>query len=303
MIEVPQNVCVSKEGLLQWSPVPFADGYNVHIRQDYIASLSGELNTKYQIENYDSALDYKVSAWVRNKVNSSQAHTSKSQRAGEAYEPEGQLIVDERFADLNDWLPKFPYWPTTEIINKELSYYSEAALHLTDEGLLIEAVKENIEGSKTPWRSGIVTGRIDKGFIRGYFEAEIQFDIAQGLWPAFWLLNVKYVHKRPEIDIMEMVGGELHQSYHWWEPHRNHNNNDFRLPAESGFHKYGLLWEESRLTWYYDRMPIYTVWGDHVPDQECYPIFNLAVGGTWPGAPSPELQRAEMKVKHFKVWQ
>lgn len=294
MIETPSNVCLDN-GFLRWQPVPYADGYNIHKKSAYLASVEGVDNTHFAVHWDETPEDYTVSAWVR-PLGAATAHTQRSLPAKGRYEPKS-IVHRDLMTSGDNWLPRFPYWDHT--INNELQIYTPQALTFDEDGLTIRAERD----AAGNWTSGLISGPLDRAYLYGYFEAEIEFPFESGLLPAFWLLNKKYVGLRPEIDIAEVIAGQVKFNYHWWAPEHNDTKRFGSLALQPRFNKYGLLWERNRLTWFVNRMPVFTTWGDHVSRQYMYPILNLAVGGDYPGAPPNELNRALMRVREFAVYE
>lgn len=300
MIETPKNVCFS-DGLLKWSPVNCADGYNIHSGLDYVITLDGGDVREFVVPD-DMPEPYSVSAWVRDQDNVS-AHTEKSIVACGLFEPTGELVVDDRFENLDNWVVKFPYWDYDTVINNELQRYGPDAFSFDENGVTITANKD-ADGN---WTSGVLTGPIEQSRIYGFYEWDIKMGGEQGTWPACWLLNTKYfdeeqnITAQPEIDVMEMVKGMLCQHYHWLDDEWLKESNRV-IPFIEGFNKYGVDWQEGRLTFYINRVPVFEVVGPHVSSQGMYPIMNLAMGG-WAGDPLPELDEAKMTIRSYRVWQ
>ena len=48
-------------------------------------------------------------------------------------------------------------------------------------------------------------------------------------------------------------------------------------------------WTQEEMVWYLGDEIIYTI-QDNVPDEPMYFIFNLAVGGDWPGSPDADTE-------------
>jgi beta-glucanase (GH16 family) len=139
----------------------------------------------------------------------------------------------------------------------------------------------------------------------GRFEASIKIPAGQGMWPAFWMLGTDITTngwpKCGEIDIMENIGkepGTVHGSLHG--PSSLGPTSDatmtFSLPAgqnfADGFHLYAVEWEPATVRFYVDSN-LYatftqTQWpagGTWVFDHPFFILFNVAVGGNWPGPP------------------
>lgn len=129
-----------------------------------------------------------------------------------------------------------------------------------------------------------------QGFLQqyGYFEIRARLPAGQGTWPAFWLLRPG--QWPPEIDVMEHLGGrpggiELHAH---WTGENGHTSTGCRIAladATTLFHRYGVLWQADRLTWYIDRQPVATTATGPGMDAPMYMLANLGIGGTWGGPP------------------
>ncbi len=55
--------------------------------------------------------------------------------------------------------------------------------------------------------------------------------------------------------------------------------------ASGGWHTLRLDWSPGRLRFFADGAEIWRVTGNQVPDEPMYLVFNLAVGGVYPGPP------------------
>lgn len=303
MIDTPTLVCFDN-GILQWQPVPGASGYNIHSAEDYLLTVQGGDTAIVELPQGVEP-PYSVSAWVRDN-DGVVANTARSLPAGSPFVPTGELVLDERFENLDNWLREFPYWD--DVINNELQDYDPDAFVLTGNGVTIQATKQD----NGRWLSGILTGPVELAYTSGFFEADIMFDGSSGTLPAWWLLNQKYYKTvddkqvrttTPECDIVEVVDKIAHQSYHSWHPSRNTRSNPGGVELTEGFSKYAVKWEPGRMTWFINRLPVFTTYGDHVGTDPMYPILNLAVGGNWPGDPADDLESAEMHVKSVQIWQ
>ena len=132
--------------------------------------------------------------------------------------------------------------------------------------------------------SGILTtqGKFSQKY--GYFEIRAKIPTGRGVWPAFWMLADDGGWP-PEIDVVEGRGerpSDIVMTTHWRIPATQRIQScgfDFNVPgAESGFHNYGVLWEEDRLIYFIDRKPVSDI---RVPigyDDPMYMIANLAMG-------------------------
>ncbi|HEX3613802.1 MAG TPA: family 16 glycosylhydrolase [Sporichthyaceae bacterium] len=167
------------------------------------------------------------------------------------------------------------------------------------------------------WHSGrIETQRSDFAPPPGgslKIEARIQLPGGgKGYWPAFWALgNTFRTHEQVwphtgELDLMENVNNSpvVHGTLHCGqapggacdEPHGMSAEADLGQPAGSaGWHTYTLIWNAApqQLIWQVDGRTYASATSDQVSAQALrgalshgyFLLFNVAVGGTWPGSP------------------
>lgn len=191
--------------------------------------------------------------------------------------------------------------------NNELQYYLQSNAEVKDGYLTIEAKKQFFNGSN--FTSSRITTQNKQSFKYGRIDIRAALPFGQGLWPALWMLgeNISTVGwpKCGEIDIMELVGGNIaagsgdnkvHGTCHWF----NESNNvkaDFSgqnsLPTKTfadEFHVFSIVWDSQRIDWYRDDIKYHSI--DITPSslsefhQKHFFIFNVAVGGNWPGSPN-----------------
>jgi beta-glucanase (GH16 family) len=123
----------------------------------------------------------------------------------------------------------------------------------------------------------------------GYFEMRAKLPAGKGIWPAFWMLPADGSWP-PELDAMEVLGHD--PSTIFMTVHSNltgahtQTQGSAKVPDTSAaFHTYGVLWEASKITWYFDGQPVYTTAPPSDLNKPLYILVNLAVGGDWPGNP------------------
>ena len=174
------------------------------------------------------------------------------------------------------------------------------------------------------YSSAMVTTQDLHDWTYGRFEVRARTPTAQGtskgLWPAFWL--------RPtgggvgELDVLEAVGsaaGErewdvVHHTV-WYDYQRTHPKQEQTVtfptgsPAD-GMHTYAAEWEPGEIRWYVDGRLTYvrtletTSWLDEAFSRPFFLRLNLAVGGTWPGAPDDDtLLPARYEIDYVRVFQ
>lgn len=160
-------------------------------------------------------------------------------------------------------------------------------------------------------------------FTYGRVEARMKLPDGQGVWPAFWLLGADVAEvgwpASGEIDIMENIGHEpstVHGTIHG--PGYSGGNaigRPYELPEgerfADEFHVFALEWEPGALRWYVDGELFSTVTPDDIPtgtewvyDHPFFLIFNIAVGGNWPGYPDDTTTFPQtMEIDYVRVLQ
>ena len=160
-----------------------------------------------------------------------------------------------------------------------------------------------------------------KEFKFGRIDIRAKLPEGQGIWPALWMLgsNIDDVGWPTcgEIDIMEMVGHEpnkTHGTAHW---RASDGNSTFKGASTSSskklseqYHVYSILWEENSLNWYFDEEKFHTITPNNLQNvefpfnQNFFFIFNIAVGGIWPGNPDDTtVFPQEMEIDYIRVFQ
>ena len=173
--------------------------------------------------------------------------------------------------------------------------------------------QQNNDYSPGSYTSGIMTTYESFKFVNGYVEMRAKIPSGQGLWPAFWLLNGYYVGQQPEIDILEVLGHNPHQSFHTFHRLENGVSQSDQGSTDNGnpgvgysddFHTYGVRWQRGKIDWYIDGQIVYTYEDSDVPYQLMYVIVNLAVGGAWPGSPdSTTVFPSSLDIDYIRVYQ
>lgn len=205
--------------------------------------------------------------------------------------------------------------------NQELQYYRDDNTSLVDGHLVITAKKQNF-GSSNYTSSRIVT-KGKKNFKYGRIDIRAALPKGKGLWPALWMLgsNIDAVSwpSCGEIDIMELAGdipnrtvGTVHYganvASHQYKSQSKYLAGNANFQDE--FHVFSLKWVADKIEFLVDDEVFYTVTPATVAPA-AYPfnknfffIFNVAVGGTFPGNPdasSPFPQ--SMIVDYVRVFQ
>lgn len=168
----------------------------------------------------------------------------------------------------------------------------------------------------------------------GFFEWEARMPIGQGVWPALWMLysdNPGITGAEPEIDVMECYPGD---TTFWADANRHPNKWEatyFDIGANQtgvisrsqvfpsvdlslAFHKYGVKWTATTLTFYMDGVMVGTVSNVSMPKvagaiQPMYPLVSLQMfnGQGPPASPTnqvltPTGQSNALLVNYVRVW-
>ena len=205
--------------------------------------------------------------------------------------------------------------------NSELQYYCDRGVRLgvdPVEGkhcLILTATKENYMGKTCT--SGRVNSFDKTYFQYGKIEARIWFpNTANGLWPAFWMMGNDYSTVGwpacGETDIIELghqngisAGTQdrfFNGASHWgpiWSSHYQYAQDITNAySVEDGFHIITCIWDADHVAMYVDldahptTSPYYSMTipvssEDNAPGKYFHKpngiIFNLAVGGQFPG--------------------
>ena len=207
--------------------------------------------------------------------------------------------------------------------NNELEYYRQENASLVEGCLVITAKEESIGGYN--YTSSRMITREAKSFKYGRIDIRAALPSGQGLWPALWMLgdNISTVGwpSCGEIDIMEMIGGStsnqgderIHGTGHW-SNNGNHAYTGGSIAVPNGssyqdeFHVYSIIWDENAITWYRDDVQYYSldITGSDKTEfhEKFFFIFNVAVGGNWPGSPNSQTTFPQrMAVDYIRVFQ
>lgn len=203
--------------------------------------------------------------------------------------------------------------------NQELQYYTDRSENAVVQNgvLLITARKESFEGSQYTSARLVTKDLFEQEY--GRFEARIRLPYGQGIWPAFWMLGAD-IDENPwpaagEIDIMEYRGqnptvlvGTVHgPGYSGGES----ISKEYTLPNDrfdTGFHIFGIEWGPEYINFYvddvlYNQITPEDVTGQWVFNKPFYILMNMAVGGTFVGAPNDETQFPQtMLVDYVRVY-
>ena len=204
--------------------------------------------------------------------------------------------------------------------NNELQYYRSQNTEV-DDGYLIITAKEENYGGKNYTSSRIKTQGM-QSFQYGRIDIRAILPHGQGIWPATWMLGDSYSSTGwpscGEIDIMELVGGigyndrTVHGTIHWDDNgHASYGGSNSLSIGDKfadEFHVFSIVWTPTSIKWLRDDIQYNEA--DITPaslsefHQNFFFIFNVAVGGNWPGSPDgTTLFPQRMIVDYVRVFQ
>jgi beta-glucanase (GH16 family) len=207
--------------------------------------------------------------------------------------------------------------------NNELQWYLEDSAELRDGMLVITAREESVGGKS--YTSARLNTRDRFAFKYGRIEARVRFPGGQGIWPAFWMLPQDDVYgtwaASGEIDVVEAVnlggtgGNNVFGTIHFGGefPANVSAGNEYLVPtdATAEFHTYAFEWDATEMRWYVDDVLYSTQnsWSTTAApfpapfDERFYVLFNVAVGGNFPGAPNSTTEfPVTMEVDYVRVY-
>ncbi len=223
-------------------------------------------------------------------------------------------ISDDWTFEIGDGCPDLCGWG-----NNELEYYREENASVENGWLKITAKSESFGGRGYTSSRMITKGK--QSFVYGRIDIRAILPEGQGLWPALWMLgeNIDEVGwpKCGEIDIMEMVGGNnrentVHGTTHWDNggSYASYGGDVTKNEGTFGdsWHVFSIIWDSEEIIWLVDNQQFHVI--DitpsglsefHLPH---FLIFNVAVGGNWPGNPDgTTVFPQEMLVDYVRVFQ
>lgn len=219
--------------------------------------------------------------------------------------------------DIGDGCPSLCGWG-----NNELEYYTSSSenSYLADGNLVIEAKPENIMNAH--YSSAKLTTKDKQSFKYGRIDIRAKMPTGQGIWPAIWMLPTENIYggwpASGEIDIVELVGHEpdkVHGTVHFGPPVGYSQSSGGFASLSSGefadrFHVFSIIWAEDSIQWLVDDVLYHSItsastgMNTYPFNEEFYLIMNVAVGGTWPGAPGTQTVFPQtMRVDYVRFFQ
>lgn len=176
------------------------------------------------------------------------------------------------------------------------------------------------------YTSAMISTKGKAAWHEGRFEIRAKLPLgagdSKGLWPAFWL-RPQSGSGDGELDVMEAVGTDktdlsdsntVHQTL-WYDLNKTYPKQSQVVQYANGkpatdYHTYAAEWRAGKIRWYVDGKLTYqrdsttAPWLDKAFNGNFFIRLNLAVGGTFPGAPTSDTQLpAGMVIDWVKVYQ
>lgn len=206
--------------------------------------------------------------------------------------------------------------------NQELEYYTSSTNNafVSAGNLIIEARQESNNGFN--YSSARLKTEGLQQFTYGRIDIRAKLPVAHGMWPALWMLGSN-INSVPwpgcgETDIMELVGSSPNKvlgSLHWQQAGGSEGtyNNPYYLSSgdfSQQFHVFSLAWQKDSVQFFVDDQ-LYVNGSIANVTSGTYPfnlpfffIFNVAVGGNFPGNPdNTTVFPQRMFVDYVRVFQ
>ena len=184
--------------------------------------------------------------------------------------------------------------------NNELQYYRQDNTSVENGYLIITAKQQNFGGSN--YTSSRLKTQGLNFFKYGRIDIRAKLPYGKGIWPALWMLGENFSSvgwpSCGEIDIMELIGGNgyndrtVHGTVHWNENGHAMYGGSNSLPSgkfHDEFHVFTIIWDQNSIRWLRDDIQYHTIniTGNNLSafHENFFFIFNVAVGGNWPGSP------------------
>ncbi len=187
--------------------------------------------------------------------------------------------------------------------NNELENYTnsiENCFITQHKYLVIEA--RNEKAGDNNYTSARIQTMGKREFKYGRIDIRARLPYGQGLWPALWMLGSN-INTAPwplcgEIDMVEVLGNNVSKTYgtlHWEDATTGHlqSGSHYTLVGDDfskEFHVFTTIWTANKIEWYVDDVEYFladqaSITGTDPFNNPFFFIFNVAVGGNWPGSP------------------
>lgn len=204
--------------------------------------------------------------------------------------------------------------------NNEMEYYTDASENsrIRNGHLVIEARDDSWDGHK--YTSARMITKDKKSFASGRTDIRAKLPYGQGIWPALWMLG-NSIDQRGwpacgEIDIMELIGNlpsTSHATVHFGSSNYKYVGDSYKISGENfndRFHVFSVVRELNQMWFYVDDILIFDfsskdTQGQPYPfNEQFFFIFNVAIGGNWPGSPDEStVFPQKMEVDYIRVFE
>ena len=210
--------------------------------------------------------------------------------------------------------------------NNELESYTASTNNafVSAGNLIIEARQERVGNFN--YTSARMITKSKKEFKWGRVDIRAKLPKGKGIWPALWMLgsNISTVNWPAcgEIDIMELIGQDPNRVFatlHFGTNFSNHKSDTASYFSSSAgfdqqFHLYSMVWNDAQIKILIDDQEYYNLskvrFSTDYPsysypfDNPFFFIFNIAVGGNWPGSPdATTVFPQRMAIDYIRVYQ
>jgi Glycosyl hydrolases family 16/Calx-beta domain len=187
--------------------------------------------------------------------------------------------------------------------NNELENYTNSSKNcfITNQNYLVIEARNEALGSND-YTSARIQTEGKRQFQYGRIDIRAKLPTGQGLWPALWMLGSDISTTQwpacGEIDMMEVLGQQPNKTYgtlHWGQVGTGglSEGGNYTLPSSdfsTEFHVFTTIWNADSIQWLVNDTAYFTarrtdIIGSYPFDQPFFLIFNVAVGGNWPGSP------------------
>jgi beta-glucanase (GH16 family) len=193
----------------------------------------------------------------------------------------------------NEW-----YLPSQDVV-------SNGVLNLVTSPTPTAGFNELGQPEVFPCRSGMITTDPSFAFTYGYVQVVARMPKGQNTWPALWMLPADHSDDLPEIDLMEIIGTATNRPAMSFHPvvGPQYRIAESTADLSSGWHTFGLDWEQGSITWYIDGTSVFSVTAKSVPSQPMYFLANDAITDAFRPLQLPSSCSATMSIKSVQVWQ
>jgi len=204
--------------------------------------------------------------------------------------------------------------------NNESQYYTSSTSNCSvANGKLTITARKETQGSSN-YSSARIKTLGKQEFQFGRIDIRARLPKGQGIWPALWMLGSNFPTAGwpacGELDIMELIGNQpnrVHGTAHFGAaPPSTQKTASYGLSSgtfSDEYHVFTLKWENNLVEWYVDDVKFHSITptstgGIYPFNQKFFFIFNVAVGGNWPGYPdNSTVFPQQMDVDYVRVFQ